>query len=249
MELGRALKSGALAGLAAGLLLGVLLFALQEPLIDKSICYEQGQLPGCAIEEGEVTRANQKIVLVAASPLVGMALGFFFALVFGAARPYLPGRSPRAKALLLSLISFVVYPLAPSLRLPPLSPGVANELPTEVRNLWYALIMLGAAGAIALGFILYHLAVRRDPSPRGHMKAGIASLILMVMVAAIPILLYPGSQFQGAVLEEEPGFLAQYQAVTLGSLAVFWFALGFLFSTLWARGETAAAPGSKPETT
>jgi predicted cobalt transporter CbtA len=249
MELARVLRTGILAGAAAGLIMGLLFLALQEPLIDRAICYEQEQPPDCMPEEGEVLRVHQKIVLVAASPLFGLALGAFFALVYASFHPYLPGKTSRQKSMLLALLAFLVFPLLPALRLPPFPPGVENTMPTDLRDLWYALIMLGGVGGMGLALVVNRLLVRRDASPRGRLGAGIVSVAVMLAVAAIPILLFPGSEFTGNVLLEEPSLLPRYQAISVGSIGAFWLSLGFLFSSLWTRAELAGVREGQPEVT
>lgn len=238
MQLVRSLKFGIVAGVVAGLVLGVLLFVLQEPLIDRAICYEQTGGPTCTIQDEMIPRVYQKLVLVLASPLIGLALGIFFALAYGSFYPYLPVRTNRSKGMVLALMGYLLYPLLPSLRLLPLPPGVENTLSADDRGLWYGLMVLGGILALGLGFALYHLLVRRDGSKRGHVRAGILSLVVMVVIAAIPVLFFPGTTLSGNSTAD-PGLILQYQVVTILVEGVFWFTLGYIFSTLWTRAETA----------
>ncbi len=248
MELGRSLKYGVLAGLAAGLILGILLFVFQEPLIDRAICYEQTGGPTCAVQDEMVPRVYQKLVLVAGLPIVGLGFGLFFALIYGSFHPYLPGRTTRAKVLVLALLAWIVFPLLPSIRLPPLPPGVANTMGPNERGMWFGLIALGGALGIGLGFALYHLLVRRDASKRGHMKAGIAALAVMAIVAAIPILLFPGTVLSGASLVE-PSLILRYQVTTIVADGIMWLVLGYVYSYLRTRAEHPESLGATPSET
>ncbi len=240
MQLTKSLKFGIIAGLAAGLVLGAILFFLQEPLIDRAQCYENPNSSTCTGPDQMVPRIVQKIALLLSEPLVGLALGILFALAFGSFYPYLPGQTTRAKALFLAAMGYLVFPLLPSIRLAPLPPGVENSLSADDRNLWYGLIALGGLVALGLGFALYHLIVRRDGSRAGHMKAGVLSLVIMVIIATIPVALFPGTSLSGNTLVD-PNLILQFQIVTLAAEGVFWVLLGLIFSTLWTRAETTRA--------
>ncbi len=245
MELGKSLKYGALVGLAAGLIWGILLFVFQEPIIDRATCYEQTGGPSCAIQDEMVPRVYQKLVIVAGLPILGLGFGLFFALLYGSFYPYLPGRNTRDKALVLALLAWIVFPILPSTRLAPLPPGVANTMGPNERDLWFGLIALGGALGIGLGFALYHLMVRRDGTRRGRLVAGISSMVVMAVVAALPILLFPGTVLSGESLAE-PGLIQGFQVTTILAYGAMWFALGSLYSYLRSRAEHPEPIGYVP---
>ncbi len=90
------------AGVIAGIAFGLIVTFIMEPLIRTAICYEQTDQPTCTIEEGMVLRADQELVAFAASPVIGLALGLLFALIYAGFHPYIPGRTTRTKALVLA---------------------------------------------------------------------------------------------------------------------------------------------------
>lgn len=245
MRLTRALMLGVIAGAIAGTALGVYYTFAAEPLIDRAICYEQTGQPECTIEEGEVARVYQRIVLFLGSPLLGVALGALFALIYSGFHPYLPGRTTRGKAIGLALIGFFLFPLLPSTRLPPLPPGVANTVATPERDLWYALIVIGGLAGVVAGLALYKY-IARDGATSRKVAGGIGSLLLVAGISSIAPLLYGGSTLEGSALSD-PDLLLQFRIVSVAGMALLWLVLGSAFARLRGRSETPLPTDGSPE--
>lgn len=252
MRVGRTVTSGALAGLVGGLLLGILLFFLAEPIIDAAICYEQGTLPGCLQEAGPVPRDQQRVALLWANPVVGLVVGSLFALVYGAVYPYLPGKSARVKSLILAVMGFYILPFLPNVALPPLPPGLSiggqePDASAGARLLWYAILFATAVVALLVGFAVYHLLVRRNPSRRTHMVAGPLSLALIAGISAIPLAFFPFGAFRPGGAAGLLALLPSYTAISVGSWLAYWVVLALVFGHLWTRAEARAVKSGAPE--
>ncbi len=221
------------AGVIAGIAFGLIVTFIMEPLIRTAICYEQTDQPTCTIEEGMVLRADQELVAFAASPVIGLALGLLFALIYAGFHPYIPGRTTRTKALVLASLAFLTVPAIPSIAMPPLPPGVANSLPTAERDMWYGIIALGAVLGFSFGLAVYNLLSRRG-FRRG--SAAGAALLIMFVAPAIPLVLYPGSTASGTALSD-PTLGPTFQALSLTAQAILWAVLALVFSFLWSRAE------------
>jgi predicted cobalt transporter CbtA len=252
MRVGRDVKSGALAGLTAGLLLGLLLFFLAVPIIEAGDCYEQGSVPGCQIQAGMVPELQKNLAVIWGNLILGAILGAFFALVYGAIYPYVPGRTPRLKALVLGFMGFYVEPFLPNLAIPPRPPGVTygGQVPAataDARLQWYGIFLATALAALILGFALYHFLVRRSPSRRTHMMAGPLSLAIIAGISAIPFAFFPAASFQPGGPDGLLSLLPAFTVISVGSWLAFWALVALLFGHLWTRAEARAGKAGAPE--
>ncbi len=252
MLVGGAVKSGALAGLTAGLLLGLLLFFLAVPIIEAADCYEQGSVPGCQIEAGMVPEIQKNFAVLWGNSILGVIAGALFALVYGSVYPYVPGRTPRLKALVLGLMGFYVEPFLPNLAIPPRPPGLTfgGQVPAataDARLQLYAIFLATAIAALMLGFAAYHFLVRRNPSRRTHMMAGPLSLALIAGISAIPFAFFPAASFQPGGPDGLLALLPAFTVISISSWLAFWVLLALLFGHLWTRAEARARKVGAPE--
>src|SRR4029453_7053585 len=90
------LRRGLLAGLVAGLVSGVYLLLVGEPVIDQAIRL-QAAAPGGA-PAGEVfSRGTQRLGLVGAATLYGLAVGGVFAILYQLLEPRMAAGAARGK--------------------------------------------------------------------------------------------------------------------------------------------------------
>ena len=117
---------GLAAGLAAGVLAAGFGFVVGEPKVERAIGVEQGVRHQVGPTSAPlVSRSGQRVGLLVAGGLYGLAVGGLFALAFAAVR----GRAGRpgdwSTAVWLAGLLFVAVAVVPSLKYPANPPGVS----------------------------------------------------------------------------------------------------------------------------
>jgi predicted cobalt transporter CbtA len=218
-----------LAGAVAGLAAFVVAYLFGEPGIEGGIALEE---QGAHTHGGEelVSRGVQSTVGLLVGVLVwAVALGGILALVYAGTRGRIGPSRPRAAALVLAVVGFVVVVLVPFLKYPANPPGSSDGGSIVQRTDLYLPMLLFsvlvAVAATALGNTL---------APRlGDWNATTAAVAAYVLVVAVGGALLP------AVDETPADFptavLYNFRLASLAVQAVLWAVLGLVFGALVER--------------
>ena len=128
------LQRGIAAGLLAGLLAGLFAFVLGEPTVDGAIEVEessaanQHQMEASASHAHEeiFSRSTQKVGLIGATSLFGVAAGSIFGMIYTYFRSRLSSNSEWSRSLSLAGAAFCGVFLLPFLKYPANPPGVGS---------------------------------------------------------------------------------------------------------------------------
>jgi hypothetical protein len=199
------MRSLLLRGMLAGVIGGLVAFGVAkivgEPQVDKAIAFEEhvalraesdvlDEFPGHAEEEEElVTRSQQNFAGLGTGALIyGVAMGGFFALVFGLAYGRLGTMTARGTAAVLGLLGFVGVYLMPSLKYPATPPAIGNPDTIDRRTLLYLAMIVISVGSVVLAVLF-----RRWLADRiGDWNATIASALTYVAVMVVCFVALPG---------------------------------------------------------
>lgn len=234
---------GMLAGLLAALVAATFARVVAEPSIGAAIAIEGRHEAHGALahepaghEEEVVSRATQQGVgLFTAMALYGAAMGGLLAIVFAASygRIGIPG--PRGLALMLGVAAFLVLVLVPAIKYPPNPPAVGLAETIGVRTAGF-FTMLAASAAAAWAAAL---AFRRLGGMRAIDR-------LAIPIAGYAVLAATAAGFLPAFDEVPADFPAsllwRFRIEALGTQALFWILVGYLFGAMAERQlRTAAA--------
>src|SRR5512132_2298906 len=150
------LRRGLLAGLVAGLVSGVYLLLVGEPVIDQAIRLEAAASGGAPAVE-VFSRGTQRLGLVGAATLYGLAVGGVFAIVHQLLEPRMAAGTAWDKAVRLAAAGFGTLYLVPFLHYPANPPGVGDPSTAATRTRLY----LAALAASLLVSVAAWLAARR----------------------------------------------------------------------------------------
>lgn len=217
-----------LAGVVAGLAAFVVAYLFGEPGIEGGIAFEEQG----AHAHGEelVSRGIQSTVGLLVGLLVwAVALGGILALVHAGTRGRIGPTRPRAAALVLAVVGFVVIVLVPFLKYPGNPPGSSDGESIGQRTDLYLLMLLFSVLVAAAATALGNTAATRI----GTWNATIAAVAAYLLVVTIGGALLP------AVDETPAGFptavLYDFRVGALAVQAVLWGVLGLVFGALIER--------------
>jgi predicted cobalt transporter CbtA len=233
-------RRGLKAGLVGGIVYGCFVALIGNPLISfietmgQDLGHGHGHVPTHApVFSGALTN----VVSIGA----GIALGLLFgAVIFGGVyyflEPGIPGKRD-TKSYLLGGVGFVTVSGAPWLLLPPQPPGIeqAQALPTDVRIIWYGIMM--AVGAIACGLSGYAYVRLRGQRRRIVMLVGSVVPLFLIPVVAV---LGGASLGVGAGIGTEAGPLPEslvrsYQAIVIFGQIGLWMIIAGVHAWLIRR--------------
>jgi hypothetical protein len=235
MTAGVVLRRGLLAGLAAGLGAGVFLFVVGEPSITQALRYEVVP-PGEASVE-VLSRTTQRLGLLAATGLYGVALGGVFALVAALLGPRLRAVSAWERSLRLAAAAFVALWLVPFLKYPSNPPAVGDPATIGLRSRLYLTMVAVSVAAMAAAWLASRWLTARgvDPAVRQLLVAGGYLLVVAVAFWLLPAnpdpILVPAKVVWNARLASVAG------------QALLWALLGAGYGLLELRSERQATQG------
>lgn len=219
------LRRGVVAGAVGGLLAGAFGFLLAQPLMDHAVDLEAARQAAAGEHTVETfTRSTQHIGFLAATLLVGLALGVLYAVVHHLRR--VEGEDPWGAALRLGAGGFFALSLVPFLRYPPNPPGVGEGATIDGRShLWEVTLVVGLVGAVAAGLLARQLAARR-PSTR-HLAV---TLVLIATVAVTFVLPDSTDPITAPVT-----LVWDFRLLSLATLLLLWGGLSATFGLLTER--------------
>lgn len=213
----RLLTAGCIGGLIAGLLLSVIQQFEILPLIQQAERYEASSLEkerlsaGGPTETSEAWTPQQGAERLAYTVIANLGMAVGYALVLCAAFVFC---EPKVfwHGLLWGLAGYMVFFLAPALKLPPELPGAASS-DLQVRQLWWvATVLCSALGLFGVVF-----------SKSALLKLLGAGILLMPYLIDGP----PHSEYTGSA----PELLDHRFVIAVGMVNFFfWLALGLVTS-------------------
>jgi predicted cobalt transporter CbtA len=217
------------------------MYLLVEPVIRRALVVEEARPEAGHHHEELVSRTAQVAVGLLTTVVVGMLFGLVFTVVFAKVRHRLPAATEQGRSVLLAVVGFAVFALAPAVRIPANPPAVGDPATVGRRTLLYLLTVLLAvllAGALfALDRRLAAAAL--DPGVRRILVAlaGVAGVVVLLMVV-------PGSPDR--VPGDVPAELVwNFRLASLAQLAAQWGVLGLVFGAMAERTLDAAARGAE----
>ena len=228
------LRRGLLAGLIAGLVSGIYLLFVGEPVIDQAIRLEAAASGG-ATTVALVSRGMQKVGLLGATTLYGLAVGGVFAIVHQLLEPRMAAGTAWDKAIRLAAAGFGTLYLVPFLHYPANPPGVGDPGTAATRTRLY----LAALAASVLVSVAAWLAARRLAElgvERWRRQLAVGAGYLVAVGLADPAL--PQVPQRVAVPAE---LLWKARLASASGQALLWAALGAAFGALAVRAEQRAA--------
>ncbi|ANZ23989.1 hypothetical protein A4U64_04235 [Rhodococcus sp. WB1] len=243
----RILLRGLLAGLIAGLLAGAVAFVVGEPHIEAAIALEEAAATHAATEahshtheaasaghsHGEdalVSRTGQKVGLILATTLAGLALGALFASVLHFARRHTTLSGP-ALGLLGAGAGWLAIEAVPFLKYPANPPAVGDPDTIDQRTLlWVAAVVLGLV-ALAVAVAAAKALARQEL--RTVRLAGPVLAFLVVVglgYAVLPTIDEVGTDFPATLLWD-------FRVASVIVQTTLWFALGVAFAFLTERAD------------
>jgi hypothetical protein len=203
---------GLLAGAVAGACAGTLGLLVGEPVLDRAIGIEDHAGGG----DPEVSRSLQRLGLVLATGLYGVAIGGLVGLVFAAMRGRTAHRDDARLALALTAALFAAAVAVPFLKYPAAPPGVGDPETIGRRTELYLLLVGGSLAALLAAWRVAAALPERRPALRT-----IVGLVTFCALAGLLAVALPG-------VDEVP---AGYPS---GLLDDFRLASGALQLTLWS---------------
>lgn len=231
------LVRGLVVGILAAVLALVFVKVAGEPQIAAAIRFEhaQARAAGEPDEPDLVSRSVQDTAGLGTGLLVvGAALGGIFGLAYAFAYGRLTRLRPRSSALLVAGGLFTVIVLVPFLKYPGNPPAVSNPDTLNHRTAVYFVLMLMAAGCLAVAIGAH----RRLASVLGSWDAALASVAVFVALVMLAYAVTP------RVDEMPDGFPAQvlwqFRLASIGTHLILWSAIGLGFGALTERHERRA---------
>lgn len=224
------LRRGLTAGVIGGAIYGLFTLTVIVNLVTFAESFETGHHSG---HEALVTETTTVIVSSGGGVLWGIFLGLLgFGGVYYFLEPALPGKGG-TKSYVLGAGGFITVSGAPWLVLPPLPPGMDQTLPTNVRVLWYIVMMItGAVACGTAGYLYIHLHDRW-----GKALASITAGVPFFLVVGVAMIA-PANLTTGNVPSR---FLTAYQWIILFGQAGLWFCLATVHA--WTARRIATTSG------
>ncbi|WP_435197340.1 CbtA family protein [Natronomonas sp. EA1] len=224
----RYLVRGLKAGTIGGIVFGLFVALVGNPLIGYAETFEHGHGSGPVVP-GVVTT----VVSILGGILLGVLVGVVvFGVAFYVLEPAIPGVG-ETKSYLLAAAGFLTVSGAPWLVVPPQPPGVEQTLPTDVRLLWYLLMMV--AGAVTCGLSGYTYTRIRTRYGREVAAIGAVAVLGLLPVVAV---FAPANAASGPIPTD---LAAVFRTVTAVGQLGLWFVLASAHAWLHDR-DRAAAP-------
>lgn len=229
------LRRGLLAGLLAGLAAGVFHLVVGEPVVQQAIGFESAR-PGPHAAE-VFSRGTQRIGLLAAVGLYGVAIGGVFGFLYALLQPRLKAVSAWQRSLGLAAFAFASVWLVPFLKYPSNPPGVGEESTVGQRTrLYLAMVALSIATSVAAWLLARYLERRGLPQAPRQLLVGAGYLAVILGLYA---LLPPSSDQIGI----PAGMLWNARRASAGGQALLWLVLGASFGWLSTWSETGRSAG------
>jgi hypothetical protein len=228
------LRRGLLAGLIAGLVSGVYLLLVGEPVIDQAIRLEAAAAGGAPAVE-IVSRGTQRLGLVGAAVLYGLAVGGVFAIVHQLLEPRMAAGTAWDRAVRLAAAGFGTLFLVPFFEYPANPPGVGDPVTAGTRTRLY----LAAIALSAVISLLAWLAARRLAElgvERWRRQLAVGAGYLVAVSLAYTVL--PDVSQQVNVPAE---VLWEARLASASGQALLWACIGAAFGALGMRAERKAA--------
>jgi hypothetical protein len=228
------LRRGLLAGLIAGLVSGVYLLLVGEPVIDQAIRLEAAASGGAPAVE-VFSRGTQRLGLVGATVLYGLAVGGVFAIIHQLLEPRMAAGTAWDKAIRLAAAGFGTLFLVPFFEYPSNPPGVGDPATAGTRTRLY----LAAIALSAVISLLAWLAARRLAElgvERWRRQLAVGAAYLVAVSLAYTVL--PEVSQQVNVPAE---VLWEARLASASGQALLWACIGAAFGALGMRAERKAA--------
>lgn len=236
--MGQLLMRGMLAGLLAALLAFSFAKVYGEPQVDRAIAFEEHEHShsGNAEEPALVSREVQaSIGLLTGVAVYGTALGGLFALAFAFISGRLLQLPPRATALIVAALGFLVLYIVPYLKYPANPPAVgAGDTIGYRTQLYFTMLVFSAAAlaiAIAFGRQLY--------ARLGGWNATIAGCLAYLALVGIAAYALPAINEVPATFPAD--LLWNFRVAAFGTQAILWAVIGFAFGALVERSQASVA--------
>jgi predicted cobalt transporter CbtA len=236
--MGTLLVRGMIAGLIASLLAFGFAKFIGEPQVDRAIAFEDSMHShsGEAEEPELVSREVQASVgLLTGVAVYGTALGGLFALAYAFLSGRLVQLPPRAAAILLAAIGFLVLYIVPYLKYPANPPSVGQPDTIGYRTQLYFGMMVFSLAALAIAISFGRQMVDKF----GGWNASILGAAVYLVLVAIAVYTLP-------VINEVPekfpaDLLWNFRVAALGTQAILWGTIGLLFGWLVERRRESLA--------
>jgi len=226
------LVRGLVAGLAAGVLAAGFGFVVGEPKVERAIGVEDAaHHQTSAAAPPVVSRGGQRVGLLVAGGLYGLAVGGLFALAFAAFR----GRDGRhedwSTAIWLAGLLFVAVAVVPSLKYPASPPGVGDPGTISSRTaLYLTMVAISLLGMLAAWRLARELSSRAVPWVR---QLAAAALFMATVTVAFTVL----PEVDEVPRSYPADLLWSFRVSSLGVQLVLWSSLGALFGIACERSQ------------
>ncbi|NYI77038.1 putative cobalt transporter CbtA [Nocardioides panzhihuensis] len=225
-----------------------MMWLVVEPLLRKALVIEDarnaramsGHRKG-EMEEPLVSRAGQVLGGMATGLVVGLLFGVVFAIVFGKVRHRLPAATDYGRSLVLAVLAFGVFTLAPALKIPGNPPAVGDPATVNQRTLIYVLTILIALALVLGAFELDKFLASRDLSAPVRTTLVVAAFL---SVAGAVFALTPGTPDK--IASDMPAKLIwDFRIAYLAQLGLMWATLGMVFGLLLTPRRARVPTGSE----
>lgn len=218
-----------IAAVVAGLAMSGLHLLAGEPLVDRAIALEAAAHPEEDHGQEVFSRRTQKVGLAVGSVVYGLAVGLIFGGVYLLAGRWLPGRTPRRRALALAGAALWTLYLAPFLKYPANPPGVGEAATIYDRQALYLLFgALAAGGLIVAGLLARSLRTGGLAERPALLTAGAAYALYVLALWLVA----PDNPDRAAV---PASLLLEFRAVSLAGAVLFWTVFALVFATVLER--------------
>lgn len=228
------LRRGLLAGLVAGLVSGVYLLLVGEPVIDQAIRLEAAASGGAPAVE-VFSRGTQRLGLVGAATLYGLAVGGVFAILYQLLEPRMAAGTAWDKAMRLAAAGFGTLFLVPFFEYPSNPPGVGDPVTAGTRTrLYLAAIALSAVISLLAWLAAHRLAELGVERWRRQLAVGTGYVVAVGLAYTV----LPEVSQQVNVPAE---VLWEARLASASGQALLWACIGAAFGALGMRAERRAA--------
>jgi hypothetical protein len=229
---GQLLLRGMIVGLIAGLLAFGFAKVFGEPMVDRSIAFEEQQAKAeHKAEEPElVSRATQAgSGLFIGTMVYSAAIGGLLSLAFAFAYGRLGRLSPRGTAAVVALAGFLAVIAVPELKYPANPPGAGNGETIGIRTELYFVLILASSVGMVLALMLARNLTAKLGTWDGVIAAGVAYIAFVAVVQALlPVINEVPENFSAYVLWN-------FRLANLGMHALLWGVYGLLFGWVAER--------------
>jgi predicted cobalt transporter CbtA len=224
------IAAGVLAGVLAGLAAGSLGLVAAEPVLDSAIVVEQRETGHVEASSPapEVPRSAQKLGLVLATGLYGLAVGGLVALTFLALRGRTRHRTDAALAMTVVGALFVTVVALPFAKYPPAPPGAADPGTIGVRTQLYLVAIAGSLASLLAAWRVTRFTCISSRAGRVGAFVGTFALLGAALILALPAAEGPPSDYPS-------GLLREFRLASGGLQLTLWCGLALSFNALLAR--------------